>query len=290
MQEVAKRSKTIQKPSQNNYIQIFNNSVRKSNLQFECDSETYVTVACDLSGLGKKVRQTFGPIGATEERGLQPHSELSATPEVFIDAKSSSAAVTALDTVPKRSPCSKPMGETPEHAYNFEVSPLPFSLMATPLAAETTSINQDIVHEPTKEEQQNAMKNAIAIQELPAPDPQTIAIAQQEFLFKQMEELQAELKSKEGELAHRSHQAAEETNRVKELQTELEQEKGKSMVQRQSIEGLSESISLLEKQMEVYEEQRKQMHRYIQQLRGNIRVFCRVRPMMVSNKQNNGLG
>eukprot|EP00826_Nyctotherus_ovalis_P061687 TRINITY_DN8800_c0_g2_i1.p1 TRINITY_DN8800_c0_g2~~TRINITY_DN8800_c0_g2_i1.p1 ORF type:complete len:624 (-),score=98.68 TRINITY_DN8800_c0_g2_i1:196-1965(-) len=71
---------------------------------------------------------------------------------------------------------------------------------------------------------------------------------------------------------------SESTESIEQLKAEIESEKTRYRQQRESVEGLSDSISFLERQLEAYEDQRKQIHNYIQHLNGNIRVFCRVKP------------
>jgi len=97
-------------------------------------------------------------------------------------------------------------------------------------------------------------------------------------LREQIQKLTIELKKKK-ELRPK----VERDKEIEILKQNIEQEKQRYRQQRESTEGLTDSISILERQLETYEDQRKQIHNYIQQLKGNIRVFCRIKPIHSSN-------
>jgi len=92
---------------------------------------------------------------------------------------------------------------------------------------------------------------------------------QKEQFIRQIEEFKTRLKQSNEEYKKKCESNKTKTERSLTLQDELNVEKEKT----------KEITTRLTKQLERYEEQRRQMHKHIQQLKGNIRVFCRVKPI-----------
>jgi len=97
-------------------------------------------------------------------------------------------------------------------------------------------------------------------------------------LNEEIMEYKEKLKIKENDYENKCLSNQRKNNETEKLKAELQDEKEKSEQNRKSLDSLTNSITILNKQLEIYEDQRRAMHKYIQQLKGNIRVFCRVKP------------
>lgn len=95
---------------------------------------------------------------------------------------------------------------------------------------------------------------------------------QKASLYKELEEFKEKLRRSNEEYKQKCDSSRIKAEHSASLQNQLSLEKAKT----------NEATSLLTKQLEMYEEQRRQMHKHIQQLKGNIRVFCRVKPVAQS--------
>eukprot|EP00826_Nyctotherus_ovalis_P015374 TRINITY_DN14363_c0_g2_i1.p1 TRINITY_DN14363_c0_g2~~TRINITY_DN14363_c0_g2_i1.p1 ORF type:complete len:427 (+),score=95.72 TRINITY_DN14363_c0_g2_i1:447-1727(+) len=93
--------------------------------------------------------------------------------------------------------------------------------------------------------------------------------AQRESLSEQLIECKEQLKQREQEYKTTCQLHRVQSRESLELQDQLNAEKEKR----------KQLTTLLSQQIEMYEEQRRRMHSHIQQLKGNIRVFCRVKPL-----------
>lgn len=94
----------------------------------------------------------------------------------------------------------------------------------------------------------------------------------------ELEALRTELAHAKEELSRKCASASSKDRYSLELQARLDAAIAENAGHRKSIESLTEERALLARQTELYEDQRKSMHQCIQQLKGNLRVFCRVKP------------
>eukprot|EP00826_Nyctotherus_ovalis_P048488 TRINITY_DN5720_c0_g1_i2.p1 TRINITY_DN5720_c0_g1~~TRINITY_DN5720_c0_g1_i2.p1 ORF type:complete len:527 (+),score=128.48 TRINITY_DN5720_c0_g1_i2:451-2031(+) len=95
---------------------------------------------------------------------------------------------------------------------------------------------------------------------------------QRASLYKELEEFKEKLRRSNEEYKQKCDSSKLKAQHSANLQNQLNFEREKT----------NEATTLLTKQLEMYEEQRRQMHKHIQQLKGNIRVFCRVKPIAQS--------
>jgi kinesin family protein C1 len=77
-------------------------------------------------------------------------------------------------------------------------------------------------------------------------------------------------------------------SKVNSTETELKNEKSTRETLETELEKARRDIEALELKIREDEKLRKQLHNTIQELKGNIRVFCRVRPLLPQEEQSNG--
>ncbi len=105
-------------------------------------------------------------------------------------------------------------------------------------------------------------------------------------LYREAMKLIKELEKKKEVLEQTRKQQAAEAGREKDLQTAFACEKARCLALRRENENVQASIAMLAREQEAHEELRKKIHRHLQQLRGNIRVFCRVRPVAAGSEKD----
>jgi len=77
---------------------------------------------------------------------------------------------------------------------------------------------------------------------------------------------------------------ASSSKKISKLEFKLEQSQKEVERQENKIEQLTEANAEQRKKLEDADEERKMLHEQIQQLKGNIRVFSRVRPLLRKEK------
>jgi len=114
-------------------------------------------------------------------------------------------------------------------------------------------------------------------------------------LERQTKSLEDELNAKQAELSGLRTTVAELTSssagieaKLKSTQMQLDSAKDKVSELTVLSTQQAEDISVYEAKQRSYETERRQLHNTIQELKGNIRVFCRIRPLLGDEIEQNG--
>jgi len=241
-----------QKPSiKKDAVGIFLENVRRSGIKINLDEESFVTVP----GTAIKSPTPFKFISH-----IFPKKDLNLSKKDEVSDK---------ENMPKKSCMSEPksvgistiLSETQQQQQQSSIIEKSQTNQHSIESIEQISI-QTPKKEPIKSINQNTQEK----------------LKHQKDLFSQLKFLESELERREREQKEAPQIESAKLEEFKKLELELKVEQEENIKKRQSIEGLRDSVSILENKLESYEEHRRQMHKYIQQLRGNIRVFCRVKP------------
>ena len=114
-------------------------------------------------------------------------------------------------------------------------------------------------------------------------------------LERQNKSLEDELNTKQVELSGLRTTVAELTSssagieaKLKSTQLQLDSARQKVLELTKLSTEQAEDISIYETKQRAYETERRQLHNTIQELKGNIRVFCRIRPLLPAETEKHG--